>query len=171
MKRKTLKTILYRICIPICSLGLVNNANAQTTNFTGDWKVNWEKSDFGTLPKSFAATEFKIIQNQSSININRIIVFRDSSSKSEEILYFDGSTTTSDFKIKKKEASIKWSTQGKSLIETAIQKFINKDGKNDQYQSVETFSLSEDKKTLLYVRQVNGDDINFTIKAEYDKIE
>ena len=171
MKRKTLKPISFRICILICSLVLVINAKAQTTNFTGDWKVNLEKSDFGTLPKSFAAAEFKIIQNQSSINIDRIIVFRDSSTKSEEILNFDGSITISDFKIKKKEASIKWSTQGKSLIETAIQKFINKDGKNDQYHSVETFSLSEDKKTLFYIRQVTGNDMNFTVKAEYDKIE
>jgi hypothetical protein len=145
------------------------NAEAQTTNFTGDWKVNLEKSDFGSWPKTHAASQFKMIQGQNVITIERIINFKDSTTKSTEKLIVDGSPTVTKFPDRTKEANIKWSPEKTSLIEIAVQKFTNVDGTKGQYQSVEIFNLSKDKRELLYERRVISEKVNFIIRAIYSK--
>lgn len=171
MKTKINKAIVKGSCTLIIGLFFNIKTNAQIINFTGDWKVNLEKSDFNGMPKNYAATEFKITQNRNVISFERIIKLRDSTTHSVESLNFDGSITTSNLKIKKKESSIKWSEDKVSLIETAKQKFTNADGTAAQFQSIETFSLSEDRIHLFYVRQVISPEVNFTVKAQYEKVD
>lgn len=165
---KTNKPILISFCLLLLSLSFTVRSDAQTLNFSGDWKINMVNSDFENLPTSFAANEFKILQNQNSIKFDRAVLVKDSIIKVTEEFKFDGRISVTTPQNRKKEASIKWSPNGTSLIETATQT-VNDNGINNQFQSIETFSMSADKKILFYTRQVISDKVNFTIKATYDK--
>jgi len=165
-----MKHIIKKIALVIPGLVILSiNTHAQKINFSGKWKVNLIQSDFGNLPTSTAATEYNIVQDKNIISFERTVILKDSMSKSKEVLTFGGLITESDLKNKKKESSIKWSADRSTMIETARQSWVLADGKIGQYQSLETFTLSMDKKTLFYKRKVMSDKVNFSISAVYTK--
>jgi hypothetical protein len=162
--------ILNSFCTTIAVLLLAINANAQTPNFTGDWKIDLNKSNLGGAPASFAGSELIINQDQNTIEIQRESILKDSTIKYTEKLSFDGKPLSSDLNTRLRVSNAKWSNDKQALIETALV-WNKSDEEKSKYKSVETFSFSPDKTTLYYIRQVESKEVNFTIKAVYNKVD
>jgi len=169
-KIKILQMKTTTFYITIASLLLAFNAHAQKTDFTGDWKINIDKTNLNGAPASFAGTELMINQGIDTIEIQRTSVLKDSVIRYSEKLNLNGNLLSSDLITRKRESSVKWSGDKKELIETALV-WNKSEEEKTKYTSIETFALSSDKSILYYTRQVISKEVNFTVKAVYDRIK
>ncbi|HWZ15451.1 MAG TPA: hypothetical protein VNW95_09455 [Mucilaginibacter sp.] len=169
MKEKLYKAVFKLTIILFMTICVTIHAVAQTTNYTGDWKVNLQLSDFGSQPTSYAPVEIKINQSLTGIRLERTVGIAPQVNISVEQLQFGGSPTESTVSGRKKIGSVKWSEDKKSLIETAQYSWTDPEGNEGNFKSTETYTLSEDNKTLVCIRNVVSTDVNFSIKAIYNK--
>ena len=130
---------------------------AQKPDFSGNWKIDKAKCNFGTtFPEYTAPLEMKVVQESDSISIARLSMNGQGNyNEYVEKLPFDGSVVESMIKSTKKRASIKWSEREEIFIETAAYKDYTF---KKMYKAEETWRLSDDKNTLTILRDDEGDD-------------
>jgi hypothetical protein len=161
-------------CLFFGSLALLSSkADAQKTNFSGNWTINFSKSQIGNVP--FKPTNKLIImQKENEINIQRLNDLKSTDSvNSVEILQFNGNPIEHMVsKTMKKSASLAWSKNETLLTETAD--FIGtQNGEDVQFRTVEVFELSSDGNSMTLKRTLqtmsDGELVKYGMIAVYDK--
>jgi hypothetical protein len=162
--RKTIKLAYSGFFALILLAAFSNSAKSQKANFSGIWKVDSLKSNFGGL---VSAVTLKIEQTTDTVSIEGTFrTGRGESRSSTEKLPLDGKTMTKTSGTTKSSLSIKWS--GHALVETSN---YHEDTHNTTYQATETWTLSPDSKTLTIDRVVanDGDGGHGSSKAVYHR--
>lgn len=129
---------------------LVAVAAVMPENFSGEWTLNEQKSDFGSSNfRMGAATTLKVKQEDASITIARNGMAPNGETYTwEEKLTADGKETeTPVFGNGKRNASLKWSGDNKSFTVNS-KTILERDGNSVEINSTEVFKLSDDGKTL-----------------------
>jgi len=142
--------------------------SAQNQNFSGNWKLNKEKTNFGDYSENSAPVQLDVRQTKDSINISRTSVGKENDLSSyTEIMPFNERLVTNVIRnATRKTASIKWSSDNNSIIETG--KYIDYSTKSI-YSVTEKWDLIDDGKTLVVSRTDISDDGTFSAKFIYEK--
>lgn len=141
-------------------------------DFSGEWKLNESKSTLGQFNR--AAKTLNIKGDVTSMAINRVATNRQGEEvKTDEKLTFDDkeieSSTTSSFGTSKKKSKAKWSDDGKKLTVKSVTEFEG-NGQKMEIKTVETWSLSDDAKTLTIESTSESTRGTNTTKMVYDKV-
>ena len=148
--KKTIKLAYCGVLALILLAGFSNSAKSQKANFSGIWKVDSLKSNYGGF---VSAVALKIEQTTDTISIKATIrTGRGEIRSFTEKLSLDGKTMTNTSGTTKSNLSIKWS--GQALVETS---YFHENTHNSTYQATETWTLSPDSKTLTIDRVVAND--------------
>jgi uncharacterized protein YodC (DUF2158 family) len=162
--KKTIKLAYSGVFALILLAGFSNSAKSQKANFSGIWKVDSLKSNYGGF---VSAVTLKIKQTTDTISIEQTVrTGRGEIRSSTDKLRLDGKTMTNTSGTTKGSVSIKWS--GRALVETSS---FHEDTHNTTYQATETWTLSPDSKTLTIDRVVanDGEGGHGTSKAVYHR--
>lgn len=142
------------------ALAATVQANAKP-NFSGEWKLNASKSEFGPMPAPASRTD-KIKHEDPSLKINT------SSSGPQGDVNFDlsyttdGTETTNQIRGNPTKSTAKW--DGDALVIVTKAKFQDNDiTLNDRW------TLSEDGKTLTIQRKITAPQGEFEQKTVMDK--
>jgi hypothetical protein len=142
-----MKSNVY-VTIAMLVFGL-GTAMAARPNYTGEWKLNTEKSDFGMAPPISQRTD-KIVHNDPSLQITRAQTMAAGAGTSEYTCATDGKECTVSITgaaIKLSGASFKW-------VDDALT-FDGKGSYNGGDLSIhEKWVLSADGKTITIQRQL-----------------
>ncbi len=132
--------------------GLVSRLPAADTkpDFSGQWKMNAEKSDFGPLPAPSSRTD-KIEHKEPSLKMTRI----QSSEQGETTSEWDCTTDGKECKVEIRGAPLRIKTtvrwDGDALA------FDHKGSFNDmEVQIKEKWTLSEDRKVITIKRNLSS---------------
>jgi hypothetical protein len=161
-RSKAIKSFYSGVFALILLAGFSNSAKSQKVNFSGLWKVDSLKSNYGGF---VAAVTLKIVQTTDTISIERTMrTGRGDVRSFTDKLPLDGKTMTNTSGTTKSSVSIKWS--GQTLVETSS---FHEDTHSTTYQATETWTLSPDSKTLTIDRVIanDGDGGHGTSKAVY----
>jgi hypothetical protein len=162
--RKTIKLFYSSVFALILLAGLGNSAKSQNVNFSGIWKIDSLKTNFGGF---MSPVTYKIVQTTDTISIERTIrPGRGDARSFTDKLPLNGKTMTKKNGIEKSSVSIKWS--GQALVESS---WAHEDTHNTTYQATETWTLSPDGKTLTNDRVIanDGDGGHGVSKAVYHR--
>jgi hypothetical protein len=138
-------------------------------NFSGEWNLNKEKSEFGEYGENIAPKKFTINSADNSITIERLsptMTGEDYTLK--ETLTFDGKETESVlFATNKKKSTAKWSDDGQSLLVSSL---INFDiqGQMTEIKVEEVWKLTPDGQLSLQSTS-NSSFGTLEMKLVYDK--
>jgi hypothetical protein len=139
-----------------------NSAKSQKVNFSGHWKIDSLKSNYGRF---VVPVTLKIVQTTDTISIGKTYHRGPGDTLSFTYkLSLDGKPVTDTRGTAKSSQSIKWS--GQALFETSS---AHESTHNTTYQATETWTLSPDSKTLTVDRVIanDGDGGHGTSKAVY----
>lgn len=161
------KMLLSLLIAP--ALLLAFTSKMDRTNLSGEWKLNEGKSDLGPM-QQFATRVIKINQTNDSITIAQTSPsFNGGDRTLSETWTYDGKeTATTLFGSSTKKSTAKWSDDGKSL---AFNYVLNLDfgGQAIEIKGTETWSLSDDGKTLTIQNNSTSSQGDMSTKAVYDK--
>jgi hypothetical protein len=148
--KKTIKLFYCSFFALVFSAAFSHSAKSQTVNFSGTWKIDSLKSNFGRF---ISPVRLKIVQTKDTLSIERTLhPVRDVVRSFRDKLPLDGKTMTNTNGTMKISLSIKWS--GQALVETSG--YVDATS-NKIYQATETWTLSPDKKTLTIGRVIAND--------------
>ena len=156
-----------RIIIIANVLGLLIyfSANAQTVNFTGNWKRNDAQSEAGGLSPNSVPITVAIAQDAGQIQIQTVV--RDGKGQSHpagDTLKLDGAVkAVSITSSQKKQVSAKW-TDDKHLLYRRI--VYGADG-NPEQDWKETLSMKGNELEIDVELLYEGE--NYTLKEVFDK--
>jgi hypothetical protein len=171
--KNSLKNIL--VALPVILLFIAGNVQAQSSkpNFTGSWKINLEKSDFGTVPTFTMHAQMILQQQPDSIAVKASGTGNDGKPYSGNAKYaLNGTATVRELPDNKKLIGLmKWSDNGTGIIKD--QKYISSDKPEEPYREIkESWALSSDGNTLTiqqHVEIAEHPDFSYSIKAVFDK--
>jgi hypothetical protein len=141
--------------------------NAQTTDFTGAWKLNVSKTKTPGVGPNSITEILKINQNSKQVTINKIAKAGDDEKTGYvETLKFDGSPTETTTPSKlKRTATVQWSADHKSFTET----YSSKDDQGNVKQNgTLIFSLVNEKELKILAKLTYGER-TFELDETYDK--
>lgn len=144
---------------------------ATKTNFSGDWKLNEGKSDFGQRGARFATKELKVDQKDNAITISRTTPSFQGGEDvtSSETLPFDGKEVEGKgFGNSTKKSSLKWSGDEQTFT-ISSNTTMDRNGQSMTISGSETWSLSQDGKALTVTATRTTQQGEMTTKAVYDK--
>ncbi|HVT86092.1 MAG TPA: hypothetical protein VHD35_12885 [Chitinophagaceae bacterium] len=144
---------------------------ADKANFSGDWKLNEGKSDFGQRGARFATKELKVEQKDDAITISRTTPSFQGGDDvtSTETLTFDGKEVTgTGFGNSTRKSSLKWADDGKSFTITS-NTTMDRNGQTFSFSATETWTLEDGGKSLTVTTTRTTQQGDVTTKAVYDK--
>ncbi|GIU73247.1 MAG: hypothetical protein KatS3mg004_0334 [Bryobacteraceae bacterium] len=142
-----------------CVLGL---AAAEKPNFSGVWKLNNAKSDFGPMPAGPEKFERTIDHNDPSLKMTTVQAFQGQERTNEMEYTIDGKEKTIETPMGPVKVTPVW--KGDNLEIT-----VSREIQGNQIKSVETWSLSEDGKTLTVKTDISTPQGDFALKFVMDK--
>jgi hypothetical protein len=160
-----------RIAIAITLLSNVSYGQIRPANFTGSWKLNVSKSEFGDIPQYAAVKQYDVRQDADSVFIKRIVVDQNNAEKNvDESISLDGKPTVHELANKKKRISvITWSDDKKTMTTKSSYTVAN-DPDEIEYSVIQSWIISEDNSLRVTFKGYDlTDKKNFTIKLIYDK--
>ncbi|HEX8460106.1 MAG TPA: hypothetical protein VF623_01695 [Segetibacter sp.] len=164
----TTKTITLSAAtfLTLCSAA---SANAQKSNFSGDWKLNEQKSSLGQYAQ-MAPRKLKVDGQADYLSVERFAKSPDGSDVSyNDKLTFDGKESESTlFGNTKKKSTAKWSDDGKSLNVNAVIMF-DRDGQTFEVKVAEVWKFVEDGKVLSVESTSTSQMGSNTMKLFYEK--
>ncbi len=137
-------------------------------NFSGDWKLNEDKSELGNFGR-FAARSIKVEQKTDAIVITKTSPSFNGGDPvvSDETLTFDGKESeTTVFGGSKKKSTAKWSDDGQTMT-VSYSILFERDGQSSEFKGTETWSLKDGM--LSVVTLSNSPRGETTTKALYGK--
>lgn len=138
-------------------------AKAQSTNYSGVWKLNKAQSIFGSISPNSAPVLLEIKQDDKAISIKRKQLYASGDSTVyTEKLTFDGKPV--DVIIKgdlKKKTTIKWSADNSTLSDVSTY--------SNGSEGKENWLLSKDGKILTFKREFTSNGQTTTTSYVYDK--
>lgn len=154
----------------ICSFLLTSTSSfaAKNPDFTGEWTLNEDNSDFGDGP-AFAAIKIVVKQEGNTITIERTRMGRDGEERtSSETLTMDGKENINENERGTSSSVVSWSDDGSNLIITSNREF-NRDGQNFGMNTKEVWTLSEDGKILKIQSDTSSPRGERSVSLIYDK--
>lgn len=160
------KQIRY-ILLAITLFGFNVASYAQKTDFSGLWKLNIEKSEFGDVPANAAAIEYNVEmkQNEISLRWNTIDNKGEIAKSNQKILLNEAEVSTVLPSERTRTISAKLTSDGKMLV---LKKSYSKPGiaEETDYVLRESWSLNNGGKELM-IELISP---KYRIKAVYDKV-
>lgn len=144
---------------------------ADKANFSGDWKLNEGKSDFGQRGARFATKELKVDQKADAISISRTTPsFQGGDDVTNtETLTFDGKEVEGKgFNNSVRKSSLKWADDGQSFTITN-NTTMERNGESMTFTATETWTLGDAGKTLTLTTTRTTQQGEMTTKAVYEK--
>jgi hypothetical protein len=159
------KVFLYKTLTCAIVLILVLNSKAQQTNFSGVWKLNLDKSDFGNVPSKAATQFYQIEQGKQEITLKWTTKNNANEDvESSQRLLLDSTAASALLPSQRTRVmAAKFSVDGKSLLISKSYSKANNPNDND-YVLKETWRLINGGKELL----VELNSPVYTIKAIYE---
>ena len=133
----------------ICALLAIPSISfaGDKVDFTGEWVLNEDKSDFGDGP-AFAAVKIVATQEGNTITIGRTRMGRDGEERtSSETMSMDGKENINEGERGTSNSVVTWSDDGTNLTIKSKREF-NRDGETFEMNSTEVWTLSEDGNIL-----------------------
>jgi len=175
MKNSVIKLATKKSIVVILSvIYLVCNSTvtfAQRANFSGNWVINIEKSEFGKAPLYTVSKELKIEQKEDSLNIVAYSTNQIGEDNPPALTKYklDGKPTSKITEDKRKMiTTIQWSGNSRIFTKTSHFSLPNNESQED-YIRTDIWQLSDDGKTLIIERNVESKGGKYFIKAIYDK--
>jgi hypothetical protein len=148
--KKSIKLFYSSFFALVFSAAFCLSAKSQTTNFSGTWKVDSLKSNFGRF---VSPVRLKIVQTKDTLSIETTMhTGRGDTRFFTEKVPLDSKTMTSTKGRTKISLSAKWS--GQALVKTSSYHDV---ATKAIYQATETWTLSPDRKTLTNARVILND--------------
>ena len=142
-------------CLALCA------AEAPKPDFSGDWKMNAAKSDFGPLPRPLEY-ERKIDHNEPIIQMTVRQATAMGKQTIDQVLRTDGKEITNKYANGEAKTVGRWI--GRELQFTTTRQVAGGDA-----LTIETWTLSDDGKTLTSVASMQTPRGAFQIKLVLDK--
>jgi len=158
---------IFLILLTVLSTTLT--LRAQTSNFSGTWKRNTEQTRIeGRLTINSVPTAITVHQTKDSITIERNSINGNGEkfSYTEKLKAGGAGSESSPKPNLKKNSSVKWSADSKSLLETAT--YTDNQG-NEVQKLSDTWTLEADGKRLRSVSVLSYDGQTATINAVFEK--
>jgi hypothetical protein len=140
-----------------------------TVNFSGEWTLNKEKSEFGQWGENIAPKKITINSTENSVTIERLSpTMTGEEYTATETLSFDGKETESVlFASNKKKSTAKWSADGQSMLISSNISF-NNNGEVMDIKVEEVWKLTPDGQLSLQSTS-NSSFGTLEMKLVYDK--
>lgn len=145
-----------------------------SVDFSGEWKLNEQKSELGQFGGRGAAKSIKVLSSdakgismeRTSTNQNGEAVVR------KESLTFDGkeSESAGGFGNATRKATAKWSDDGQAMIVNAVTTF-DRNGEKMEIKQTETWKLSDGGQTLTIESSSSSSFGESTMKLVYEKVK
>lgn len=146
----------------VAAFAMAGAANAKP-NFSGEWKLNPGKSDFGPMPPPSSATA-KVAHSEPSLKVDVKQVGDQGEMEFSATYSTDGKETTNTFGPAEGKSTAVW--EGDDLVVTTKMDFGGAEVK-----LVQKWTLSEDGKTLRQATKVTSPQGEFDMTSVYDKAQ
>lgn len=135
---------------------------AEKPNFTGQWKLNNAKSDFGPMPGGPDKFERTIDHKDPNLKMTTVQAFQGQERKNDVEYLIDGKEKTVETPMGPIQVTPVW--KGDNLEIT-----VKREIQGNQIKSVETWSLSEDGKVLTVKTDISTPQGDIALKFVMDK--
>jgi len=147
-------------------------ADEEKVNFSGEWTLNKDKSDFGDSGgrrRGRAATKLVIEQQDNKLVVESFRQNRDGEEVSRKLTFtLDGKKNKNDMNFGEQVATAKWSKDGKTLtIESTIT--MSRGDRDITIESTDNWSLDGDVLTIGSTRTTPRGERKS--KAVYNKVD
>jgi len=143
---------IFALCLPA----------ADKPDFTGKWKLNNAKSDFGPMPGGPDKFERTIDHKDPNLKMTTVQAFQGQERSNDVEYVIDGQEKTVETPMGPMKVTPVWKGD---ILEITVKREIQ----GSQIQSVETWSLSEDGKTLTVKTDISTPQGDFSLKFVMDK--
>lgn len=137
-------------------------AGAEKPNFSGVWKLNNAKSDFGPMPGGPDKFERTIDHKDPNLKMTTVQAFQGQERKNDVEYVIDGKEKTVETPMGAMQVTPVW--KGDTLEIT-----VKREIQGNQIKSVETWSLSEEGKVLTVKTDISTPQGEFALKFVMDK--
>lgn len=140
----------------------------QSTNFSGDWTLNAQKSELGEMAAR-VPTKLKVTQSADALTTERTSNFNGEERKTTEKITLDGKESENTvFGNSKKKSIAKWENNGQTLhLNSNI--LFERDGQTIEIKGTENWKLLDGGKTLTIESTSVSTRGTFAAKAVYEK--
>lgn len=168
-----MKLLKLEIFAALVLFGAVQ-AYAQQVNFSGKWKLDTTKSDFGKVPHFVIFNQAVIRQTKDSVNLTSVTSDRDGHDRPAETVAYalngkpNQNTLEDTIKV---VGSFGYAADGKTLLKKQTYTLAADPQKVLKVRQ-DSWSLSVDGQELTVKRELksfNKKEVSFTIVAVYDK--
>lgn len=142
---------------------------ADKANFSGEWKLNEEKSELGDFGGRFVARSIKAEQKDDAITIAKTSPGFNGGDPvtTMQTLTFDGKESEiTVFGGAKRKSTAKWSEDGQALTFNHTTTF-ERDGQTNEFKGTETWTMKDGALSIVSVSSSPRGET--TIKAIYNK--
>jgi hypothetical protein len=150
---------IFSLALLALALGL---AQAQAkSDFSGTWKINAGKSEFGTMPPPDSMTQ-KIVHEDPSLKVTTVQTGGSGDRTYDMVYTTDGKVCVNRLGDSEFKSTLKW--DGDDLVTDTKGSF----GGN-AFASKNRWTLSDGGKTLTIVRHISTDEGEADMKEVYEK--
>lgn len=135
---------------------------AEKPNFSGQWKLNNAKSDFGPMPGGPEKFERTIDHKEPNLKMTTVQAFQGQERTNDVEYVIDGTEKTVETPMGPIQVTPVW--KGENLEIT-----VKREIQGNQIKSVETWSLSEAGKVLTVKTDISTPQGDFSLKFVLDK--
>jgi len=150
---------LFSVGLLALAFGLLP-AHAKS-DFTGTWKADLAKSDFGPAPAPDSLIE-KIVHQEPTIKVNYVQVGGTGDVTSDMLYTTDGKQSTNHLGDNEFKTTLHW--DGDALVGDTTGSFDGND-----FTAKDRWSLVDGGKTMIVERHVNADGADFDMKMVFEK--
>jgi hypothetical protein len=143
----------------LCCLTVVA---ADKPDFSGNWKLNVEKSDFGPMPKPEKA-DYTIVHKDPEMNVKSVAVGSMGEMTNEVKILTDGTEFTNTVRGQEVKGTAKW--DGKTLVVTQKLEI-----QGTAITFVQKWTLSDDGKSIVQEVNISTPQGEVAQKAVLDKV-
>jgi len=143
----------------LCCLTLVA---ADKPDFSGNWKLNVDKSDFGPMPKPEKA-DYTIVHKDPEMNVKSVAVGSMGEMTNEVKILTDGTEFTNTVRGQEVKGTAKW--DGKTLVVTQKLEI-----QGTAITFIQKWTLSDDGKSIVQEVNISTPQGEVAQKAVLDKV-
>jgi hypothetical protein len=143
----------------LCSLTVLA---ADKPDFSGNWKLNVDKSDFGPMPKPEKA-DYTIVQKGPEMNVKSTAVGSMGEMTNEVKILTDGTEFTNTIRGQEVKGTAKW--EGKTLVVTQKLEI-----QGTAITFIQKWTLSDDGKSIVQEVNISTPQGEVAQKAILDKV-
>jgi hypothetical protein len=171
LQKLSLKNTILATAVMILLTSAIPSGTV-AVNFSGEWKLNEQKSELGEFGERFAPKKLKVDAKTDSMSCERTLT----SQSGEEVksiikLTFDGKETEGiAFGNSKRKSTAKWSDDGQSLLVNSTI-FFDQNGQTTEIKVNEVWKLTDNGNSLAIESNSSSSFGDNSMKLVYDKVK